>query len=204
VSVIDVRPRIELDVIERDSTPPALEAITPIDSVSLRVTFDKPLDPRMPLQPALIRIQRPDSSNIEVARVQWQGDYDRQRIARDSARRADSLKALPQPPAPAAPAPPVAAPPPSTRAAPPPPKPSSPAPERGVVVTIADPARFVPTETYRLTAPAMRNLVGRSAPATRSFTVPKPPPPKIVPDTAKRPPARPPASPPPKPPRSTG
>jgi Bacterial Ig-like domain len=205
VVIADARPHIELDVIERDSTPPTIENVTAIDSVTLRVTFDKPIDPRLPLQPALFRIQRADSSNIEISRIQWQSQYDRERAVRDSARRADSIKALPPSPSAVAPPPPaaVAPSPANVRAAPPPPKPKSPPPDRGVVITIADPARFIPTETYRLTALGIRNLVGNSATATRNYTVPKPPPPRIVPDTAKRPPGRPPAAPPAKPPRST-
>jgi hypothetical protein len=205
VTVVDTRPHIELDAIERDSTPPALENITALDSVHLRITFDKAIDPRTPLQPALIRLQHADSSLIEVARVQWQGEYDRQKAILDSTHRADSIKAA-APPAAAAPAAPppaaVAPAPPAVRPPPPPPKPRAPPPERGIVVTIAEPARFVPTETYRVTVTGMRNLVGNSRPLTRSFTVPKPPPPKVVIDTAKKAPAKPPATPPPKPPRS--
>jgi hypothetical protein len=202
VTVVDARPHIELDAIERDTTPAALENVQVIDSVSFRVTFDKPLDPRIPLQPALVRLQHPDSSQIDIAQVQWQRDYDRRKAAIDSARRADSIKAAapPSAPSPAAPAPAVAAPP--TRSAPPAPKPSALPPDRGIVITIAPPARLVPTETYRVTLIGMRNLVGRSTPQTRVFTVPKPPPPKITPDTAKKPPARPPGTPPPKPPHS--
>jgi hypothetical protein len=207
VVIADTRPHIELDVIERDSTPPALESVSAIDSVTLRVTFDKAIDPRLPLQPALFRIQRADSSNVAIARIQWQSQYDRERAVRDSARRADSIKALPKEPSavtPVTPTPPAAAPSPlNARAAPPPPKPKSLPPERGVVITIADPARFFPTETFRLTAIGIRNLVGNATTASRSFTVPKPPPPRIVPDTAKRPPGRPPGTPPPKPPPST-
>lgn len=203
VVVTDTRPHIDLLAIERDTTPAALETITTLDSVSLRVTFDKALDPRLPLQPALVRLQHADSSTIPVARVQWQSEWDRQKIARDSARRADSLKALPkapgdtakpaQPPTPPPPAPP----PPAARAAPPLPKPSVPPPDRGIVITIAPPNQFVPTETYRLTVTGMRNLVGKSREQTRTFTVPKPPPPpppKPPADTAKKtpPPAKPP------------
>jgi hypothetical protein len=205
VTVVDTRPHIELDAIERDSTPPALENITALDSVHLRITFDKAIDPRTPLQPALIRLQHADSSLIEVARVQWQGEYDRQKAILDSTHRADSIKAAAPPAAapPAAPPPAAVAPaPPAVRPPPPPPKPRAPPPERGIVVTIAEPARFVPTETYRVTVTGMRNLVGNSRPLTRSFTVPKPPPPKVVIDTAKKAPAKPPATPPPKPPRS--
>jgi hypothetical protein len=209
ITVADTRPNVELDVIERDSVPATIQTVTVLDSVTLRVSFDKPLDPRTPLQPTLVRMHRADSSVINVTRVQWQTEYDREKAVRDSARRADSIKALPRP-APGAPgAPPPAqpaAPPPTptpTRAAPPPPKPRIPPPDRGIVITIAPPATFAPNLTYRVTVTGMRNLVGKSVPATRSFTVPKPPPPRIVTDTTKKPPARPP-TPPPKPPRSHG
>jgi hypothetical protein len=203
VTVVDTRPYLELLAIERDSTPPALESITPIDSVTLRVSFDKVIDPRVPLQPALVRIQRTDSSQMEIARVQWQSQYDREKTARDSARRADSLKALPPtaaPPTPAPPPPPtpvVETPNPATRGAPPPPKPSRLPPDRGIVITLAPPGKFVPLETYRLTTLAMRNLVGNSRDASRAFTIPKPPPPRVTTDTTKKPPATPPRRPPP-------
>jgi len=206
VALVDTRPVIELDAIERDSTPAVFETVTVIDSVTLRLTFDKPLDPAIPLQPALIRIQRADSSRIEVARLQWQTVFDREKAARDSAHRADSIAALPKPAAPAAAAPAPARPPIATvtpggqRPAPPPPKPRAPPPERGIVVTIAPPARFAPTESYRVTAVGLRNLVGHSKEITRAFTVPKPPPPRPAPkppaDSAKRPPAAAPGKPP--------
>jgi hypothetical protein len=203
VTVVDSRPHIELDAIERDTTPAVIETVTPLDTISLRVTFDKALDPRLPLQPALIHLQHADSSEIGVVQVQWQSDYDRRKAAIDSAHRADSIKAAAPPAVPTpAPPPPVAAAPPPTRNAPPPPKPRALPPDRGIVITIAPPARFTPNETYRVTIVGARNLVGRSSPQTRIFTVPKPPPPKITPDTAKKPPAKPPATPPPRPPRS--
>jgi Bacterial Ig-like domain len=213
VAVRDVRPHFEMLAIERDTTPAALESITAVDSVSLRVTFDKPLDPRIPLQPALVRLQHADSSAIDVARVQWLSEWDRQKAARDSARKADSLKAA-QPPgaAPTPTAPPAAQPlpgqrPTAPRGAPTPPKPSVPPPDRGIVVTIAPPAQFVPLETYRITVNGLRNLVGKSREQTRTFTVPKPPPPlppKPPADTAKKtpPPGRPPNQPPSRPPHS--
>jgi hypothetical protein len=205
VVVTDTRPHIDLLAIERDSTPAALETITAVDSVSLRVTFDKAIDPRLPLQPALVRLQRADSTPIEVARVQWQSQWERQKAVRDSTRRADSLKALPKPPGdtskPAQPPPPPVVQPPATRSAPPPPKPSVPPPDRGIVITIAPPNQFVPLETYRLTVTGFRNLVGKSREQTRTFTMPKPapppPPPKPPADTGKKtpPPGKPPRSP---------
>jgi hypothetical protein len=204
VTVVDSRPHIELDAIERDTTPAVVETVTPLDSVTLRVAFDKALDPRLPLQPALVRLQRADSSQIEITQVRWQSAYDRQKAAIDSARKADSIKAAAPPAAAAQPPTPTPAVAPTTRAAPPPPKPSFPPPERAIVVTIAPPALFIPNETYKVTVIGMRNLLGKSREQSRVFTVPKPPPPKIVTDTAKKPPARPPGAPPPKkPPRSS-
>ncbi|MGH7615627.1 MAG: Ig-like domain-containing protein [Gemmatimonadaceae bacterium] len=207
VTVADTRPHIELDAIERDSVPPALETVTALDSMTLRLTFDKYLDQKLPLQPALIRLQHADSSQIEVRSVLWLSVYERQKAIADSTHRADSLKALPPsaaPKTPARPAPPVAAPvAPPARTAPPPPKPRYLPPEKGIVVTIVPPAKFVPLETYRVTAAGMRNLVGKSREATRSFTVPKPPPPRPRPDSSKKTPAdsaRRPGAPPPRPP----
>src|SRR5262249_50273412 len=45
VPVRDVRPAVELDAIERDSTPPLLLSVTVDDSVTLHVAFDKAIDP---------------------------------------------------------------------------------------------------------------------------------------------------------------
>ncbi|HEU4787277.1 MAG TPA: Ig-like domain-containing protein, partial [Gemmatimonadaceae bacterium] len=70
VTVSDARRVVELDAIERDTVPPAISNIEVMDSVSLRVTFDKPIDPGLPLQPALVQLQRADSTPLEVTRVQ--------------------------------------------------------------------------------------------------------------------------------------
>ena len=66
VTVADARPMIELDVIERDSSAAAFQNIVVDDSVTIHVSFDKPLDPAIPLQPALVRLQRADSSQLVV------------------------------------------------------------------------------------------------------------------------------------------
>ena len=60
--VTDVRPAVELDAIERDSTPPLLTNVSVDDSVTLHVAFDKYLDPALPLQPALIEVRAADST----------------------------------------------------------------------------------------------------------------------------------------------
>jgi len=204
VTVTDARPMIELDVIERDSAAATFQNIAVDDSVTLRVSFDKPLDPAIPLQPALIRVQRPDSSQLTVTKVEWATAFDQARQAQlaDSARRGDSTRTR-QPAAPP-PTPPVVTPG-SPRPAPPPPKPKSPPPDRAVIVTLSPTTPMLTGTTYRITARGMRNLVGNSTDIRRTFTVPKPTPKdttrKTSPDSARRPPAdsarRPPAGRPP-------
>lgn len=196
VTVSGARPMIELDVIERDSSAAVFQNVVVDDSVTLRVSFDKPLDPAIPLQPALIRVQRPDSSELNVTKVQWAAAFDvaRQAQIADSVRRADTTRAR----QPAAVTPPVPTPG-SPRPAPPPPKPKAPPPDRAVVVTLSPTTPVVPGTTYRITARGLRNLVGNSLEIRRTFTAPKPTPKdtthKTPPDSARRPPAgRPPFS----------
>jgi hypothetical protein len=205
VTVSDARPMIELDVIERDSSAAVFQNIAVDDSITVRVSFDKPLDPAIPLQPALIRIQRPDSSELNVTKVEWAAAFDQARQAQiaDSARRADTTRA--RQPAVTPPVTPPVPTPGSPRPAPPPPKPKAPPPDRAVVVTLSPTTPVVPGPTYRLTARGMRNLVGNSIEIRRTFTAPKPTPKdtthKTSPDSARRPPpdsaARPPAARPP-------
>ena len=203
VNVVNVRPVTELDAIERDSIPALLQNITPIDSLTLRVTFDKPLDPFLALQPALIRLQRADSSQLEVRGVQWQGAYDRAQARAtqlaDSLRRAaaDTGRKAAPPPTPPAPTPGGA----GGRTPPAAPKPRLPAPDRGIIVTVSPTTQLVPG-TYVIAVRGMRNLLGQSKEMTRTFNVTRPPPrdstQRARPDSARRPP---PGSPPPRPPR---
>jgi hypothetical protein len=95
-------PIVELDAIERDTTPAFFENVIAVDSVTLRLTFDKPLDPGIQLQPAIFRVQRADSSELEIVRVQWQSAYDQARQAQvaDSLKRADTARVQPAVPLP--------------------------------------------------------------------------------------------------------
>lgn len=179
VVITETRPTVELDAIERDSVPAILESVDVLDSVTLAVHFDKPLDPRIPLQPALVHVQRADSSELQVTSVQWLGAYQHARAAQDSARRADSLKAAAKQPAavPPRPAPtPTAA-----RAAPPPPKPRSPPPDRAIAVILSPSTPVLPSNSYVITTRGMRNLVGHDTLQSRRFTVQKP----VVKDTTR-------------------
>ena len=187
VSVAATRPSVELDLIERDSVPPAFANVTVDDSVTITIAFDKPLDPTIPLQPALVALKRADSSDVTVTRVEWAMAHARARVAADSARRADSLRAAGNPP-------PAAAPPPTpagVRAPPPPRKPKSPAPERAIVATVSPSTPMLPGQTIRVTTRALRNLLGKSSELTRTVTVPRPAPrdtsQKARPDSAKAP-----------------
>jgi uncharacterized protein (DUF2141 family) len=194
VTVTTTRPSVELDVIERDTVPPAFADVAVEDSVSIRISFDKPLDPTIPLQPALVSLRRADSSDITVTRVEWGMAHARSRAAADSARRADSLRAAGRGnPPPAVAQPPIPG---GARQPPPPRKPRSPAPERVIVATVSPSTPVLPGQTIRVTTRGLRNLIGKSSELTRSITVPRPVPRDSVrarPDTA-RPPRRPPPS----------
>jgi len=68
------------------------------DSVTLRLTFDRPLSPDVALQPSQVEILRPDSSSIAVRSLQRAAIFDslaraREAAAKDSALRADTTKA---------------------------------------------------------------------------------------------------------------
>ncbi len=170
---------VELDAIERDSVPASIESVATPDSVTIRLTFDKAIDPAVSLQPALVRVQRADSSELQVTRIQWQSAFDAAKQTLDSARRADSLRTADTTkaasPAAARPAAPVGVPT-GARPAPAPPKPRTPAPDRSVVITLSSTTRLVPGDSYRITAHGMRNIAGNARDATRIFTVPKPEP----------------------------
>ena len=174
VVISETRPTVELDAIERDSTQAMIENVDALDSTTLAVHFDKPLDPRIALAPSLVRLQGADSSQLQVTSVQWLGAYQHAKVAQDSARRADSLKTAAKPPAAA---PPAAAPPPvAARTAPPPPKPRTPPPDRAIAVILSPSTPVLPTKRYVITVHGMRNLVGHDSTQSRAFAVPKPTP----------------------------
>lgn len=173
-------PTIELDAIERDTTPAFFENIIALDSVTLRLTFDKPLDPAIPLQPAIFRVQRADSSELQIVRVQWQSAFDqaRQTQIADSLKRLDTARVQPAVP------PPAAVPAAGRAAAEPPPKPKAPPPEKAIILTLAPTTPVLPTLRYMVTSRAARNLLGKSSVITRGITIPKP---AVRDTTTKRP-----------------
>ena len=159
------RPTAELLAIPRDTIPPRISEATAADSTTIRLTFDRPINPAQTLTPALFRIQRADSTTLTIAEV----------VGSRAAARADS--SAPGAPPSVVPLPPANAP---ARAPavplPPSPRPSRPAPETGVVLKVASPTRLEAGATYRATALEIQNLLGRPGTSARTFTAPRPTP----------------------------
>jgi hypothetical protein len=192
VAVRGTNSLIELDAIERDTTAANIDNVSRVDSLTVRVSFDKPLDPRLPLQPALVHLVHADSTPVEITAVQWQSAFDRDQLAKqqasaDSARRAaDTSGAAARAPTPTTPIP-------GARTPPPPPKPKLPAPDKGIIL-ILSPRTPVNPGNYVITVKGMRNLLGKSADVRRPFEIVKPAPRDTTarPDSVRRPPIRPP------------
>ena len=160
---------IELRVAPRDTLPPRLATVSTSDSISLRVTFDHPLEPTQQITPDMFVLAGDDSVPIPLTRVLTPAqEMERTRLAQqaatDSMRRADSLAGKPLPAPPRPPAPPAK----TTR------KPSVPAPFTSVLIETSRP--LAPSTRYRLTARGLRGLNGRQTESERTFNTPLPPP----------------------------
>ena len=178
---------IELRTAIRDTLPPRLATVTASDSLSLRVTFDRPLEPTQQITPDMFVLAGDDSMPVALARVLTPAqEMERTRLAQqtltDSMRRVDSLagKVLPPPPRPARPA------------ATAPRKPSVPAPFNSLLLETAKP--LAPDTRYRLTARGVRGINGLQTQSERTFTSPKPPPPPPARDSTARPKPAPPST----------
>jgi hypothetical protein len=166
VDVTDHRPVVELLTIQRDTAPIGIQRIEVMDSTWLRVTLDKPFDPRTTLQPALVILKRADSSEVTIAGVMTEGRAASERPRPDSTPRRDSTR-RPTPPRPLDTV--------STR--PPAAKPSLPPPEQVIVVHLGLGGAVKPEGKYIITIRGIRNLVGRAGTSSYEFSAPKPPPP---------------------------
>jgi hypothetical protein len=176
VRVEDTRPNIELDVIARDSLPPAFSNVSAEDTVTLRLTFDQPLDPRQALDPSMFRVQRSDSSRLQITGVAPEKAFQRVKAAADSIKRAATDTAR-RPPPPAVPS--------TSRPAPPPPKPRALPPETSVILSVSPSTPLVPGR-YVISVTGLRSLVGKSSELRRGFTIEAQAAPR---DTTRRPPA---------------
>lgn len=156
----------ELLLAPRDTLPARLQTVTVLDSATLMIEFDRPLDPDQPFSPEQVRVVRADSTPVGVTAVLTRAAYDsmRARAGRDTAAadtaRRDTLAA-------------------DTLARPG--RPSRAAPPRAFAIRLAQP--LTPGTTYRITVTGFRTLMGRTEPVTRTLTLPAAAPPPAARDT---------------------
>lgn len=172
---------LELRTIARDTLPPRIASVTMSDSLSLRVTFDRYLDPDQPPPATAFRLVAADSSVVPVLAVITPRAEQAELVARahavaDSLRRVDSLAGKPLLPRAAAPST-------TTRKTGAMATPSAPPPYTALLVRIARP--LAPSATYRLRVSTTRGLSGRSDASERSFTTPRATPP-LAADSTRR------------------
>ena len=175
--------RREMLAFIHDSIGPGIAEVTSIDSLALRVTFDRPLQPNVPVEQGQFSVKAADSSVVAIASFalgsvyeKEQADSVRARAARDSVRQAaiaDSIRrANPQTPPARPPAPTPTQPPPrragAARDTTPPPRPSAPVPETYAVLRLQRP--LAPATSYRVRAEALRSLMAIARSSDRVFT----------------------------------
>ena len=175
VNVAATQPYVEMLAAQRDTIGPHIASAEEQDSVTIRVTFDKPLSPDVPVDTANFLAVTGDSAHLTILQARTLARYtaDIAKEKADSARVADSLaavrdtskrKAAAAKPAPAAPAP-------ATK--PEEPKPSKPAPATVVVLNLALGSKLPPLKQIRVTATDMVNLLGYKATSARVFATAK-------------------------------
>lgn len=162
--------RIELLLFVHDTVPPRLRDVAAVDSLTLRLPFDKPVDPALKLTAANFALVGPDSVAVPIASVNPEPR--------------DTIGKVAAPPPPRAGITPRA----DTTAAPKRVM-SRPTATSTVIIKLQRP--LTPKLQYRVRAIGIRGLLGRIGNSERPFTPPAPPPP---------PPAKPAAAPPTPPP----
>ena len=153
-----------------DTLPPRINTVEVVDSTTLRVEFNQPLDPTQTVDTTRFRLTRTDSSEVPLRSVLTAAVWDS--LQMDSIARADTTR-RPAPPRAVAP-PPGGLPPRDTVAMP------RPRPISRFVVIVATPLQ--PETSYRLVAEEARNLMARSGTSARVFTTPRR---AVPPDTTR-------------------
>jgi hypothetical protein len=156
-TVVELRDTASVDLLAfvHDSIPARINTVQPVDSVTLRVEMNQPLDPAQQVDTTLFRLTAADSSGIPLRAVLTEVAW--QRTRDDSIVRADTVRPGPlRTPAPA-------------------PRDSlvlpRPSPSARFVVILATP--LAPETSYRLIAVEVRNLLGRAGTSARVFTTPR-------------------------------
>jgi hypothetical protein len=159
--------RLELLVFTRDSVAPRIREVASVDSLSLRVAFDKPVDPAQELSVANFTILGRDSVPLTIVSVA-PPTRDTTPAAGVAPPARDTTTVV----APAM---------------------SRPMPITQIVIRLARP--LVPGATYRVRALGLRGLLGTTGDSERVYAVPAAAPP-AQPDTVSRQTAPPPPTPP--------
>lgn len=135
----------ELALLAPDTTPAVLESATPVDSVTVRLTFDDPLDPELALDGVQVELSREDAPAPEVREILHLHEWE-VRLAEEE----EEAEEEPDPEEPAAPAePPEEAPAEAD-------EPLLPAYEVVVVLEVG----MAPAAAYTLHVEGIRNLNG--------------------------------------------
>jgi len=171
--------RTDLVIFAHDTVAPRLRDVRSVDSLTLQVTFDKPVNPIQTLSAANFAVIAPDSSRIPIVNA---GPP-----PKDTAKANPTITA----PVPARPPVPGRAPTPGRRdttlvAKPVMPRP---VPISDAVIKLQHP--LTPKLVYHVRAIGIRGLLGRTADSERTFSPPAPPP-VPPPKAAITPPASPP------------
>lgn len=173
VLVQGTNPFLELLAAPRDTIAPRLLTVTAPDSLTLVATFDRPLDPNVPLTPASFRVAGADSTPLSIATVRTRAQVAAQRAAQDSAR-ADSIARADTTaqPAPAAvrpaPRPPTVPQPTMAMVA----RPSRPAPTREVTIGLDSLTPMRSGQSYLVTARNARGLLRATGTSERTILIP--------------------------------
>ncbi|GAC1651578.1 MAG: hypothetical protein NVS4B3_12520 [Gemmatimonadaceae bacterium] len=160
---------LELLAFVHDSTAPRISEVSPRDSVTLRLLFDRPLATDWPVEAARFTLRRRDSVSIPVVEAVPAAEFDR-RTATLVANRSPSPLARDTVRRPAVPLPPVATPDSEKRRLL---VPSRPVPTREIVLTTGAP--LMPQSTYRIEVREARGLIGPARTSSRAFSTPKAP-----------------------------
>lgn len=163
-------------IFAHDSVPPRIRDLFMIDSASIQVAFDRPVDPSQTLAPANFAVIGPDSVPLPILSV---GPP----LTDTAARPAAPVPGAPPPAAPPSPAP-------ARRDTAIARKPSMPRPAPISTVVIKLQRPLASARTYRVRALRIRGLLGHTGDSERGLTTPAPRP--AVPNPAVAPPASPP------------
>lgn len=168
--------RTELAIFTHDTVPPRLRTVSAIESLTLRLTFDKPLDPAQTLTAANFAVLGPDSMPLPLASGSAAPrDTAPRRVTSDTAAGRPAARALPAR---------------GDTAAAPRPVMSRPIPVAEAIIRLGHP--LAPRTAYRVRALGIRGLLGRAGDSERGYTPPVPPPPAAPGKPALTPPVSPP------------